>query len=103
MVPVKLFHIILTSKIDEYLYLAFVGTKHIKTNDKRVLEALIQRYCLHGKLEHVLHLQSMKTIGCRYVGQQMCLLMHFCYSKIYFHQLGWFELNKNNVEIFKCF
>ena len=33
----------------------------------------------------------------------MCLLMHFCYSKIHFHQLGPFTLIKNNVEILKCF
>ena len=38
----------------------------------------------------------MKTIRCRYVRQTMCLLMHFCYSKIYFHQLGPFKLIKNN-------
>ena len=30
-------------------------------------------------------------------------LMHFCYSKIHFHQLGPFKLIKNNVEIFKYF
>ena len=34
--------------IDEYLHFPSVGTKHIKANGKRVLEALIQRYCLHG-------------------------------------------------------
>ena len=33
----------------------------------------------------------------------MCLLMHFCYFKIHFHQLGPFQLIKNNVEIFTCF
>ena len=33
----------------------------------------------------------------------MCLLMHFCYLKIHFLQLGPFKLIKNNVEIFKCF
>ena len=33
----------------------------------------------------------------------MCLLLHFCYSKIHFHQLGPFTLIKNNVEILKCF
>ena len=33
-----------------YLYIPFVGTKHIKANNKLVLEALIQRYCLHGIL-----------------------------------------------------
>ena len=33
--------------VDEYLYLPFVGTEHIKANGKRVLEALIQHYCLH--------------------------------------------------------
>ena len=33
--------------VDEYLYFSCVGTKHIKAKDKRVLEALIQRYCLH--------------------------------------------------------
>ena len=55
------------------------------------------------EFEHVLHLQSMKTMRCRYVRQHMCLLVHFCYSKIYFHQLGPFTLIKNNVEILKCF
>ena len=34
--------------VDEYLYLPFVSTKHIKANGKRVFEALIQRYCLYG-------------------------------------------------------
>ena len=34
--------------VDEYLYLPFVSTKLIKSNGKRVFEALIQRYCLHG-------------------------------------------------------
>ena len=34
--------------LNEYLYFPCVGTKHIKANGKRVLEALIQRYCLHG-------------------------------------------------------
>ena len=52
---------------------------------------------------HVLHLQSMKTIRCRYVRQPMCLLMHFYYPKFHFHQLGPFTLIKNNVEILKCF
>ena len=33
----------------------------------------------------------------------MCLLMHFCYSEIHFHQLGPFTLIKNNVKILKCF
>ena len=33
--------------VDEYLYLPFVVTKHIKANGKRVLEALIKRYSLH--------------------------------------------------------
>ena len=33
--------------VDEYLYFPCVGTKHIKANDKGVLEALIQRYYLH--------------------------------------------------------
>ena len=55
------------------------------------------------EFEHVLHLQSMKTIRCRYVRQTMCLLVHFCYSKIHFHQLGPFTLIKKNVEILKCF
>ena len=55
------------------------------------------------EFEHVLHLQSMKTIRCRNVRQPMYLLMHFCYSKIHFHQLGPFTLIKNNVEILKCF
>ena len=32
----------------EYLYLPFVSTKHIKANGKRVFEASIQSYCLHG-------------------------------------------------------
>ena len=39
-----------------------------------------------------LHLQSTKTICCHYVGQPMCLLMHFCNFKIHFHQLGPFKL-----------
>ena len=34
--------------VDEYLYLSFVSTKHIKANGKRVFEALFQRYSLHG-------------------------------------------------------
>ena len=34
--------------IDEYMYIPCIGTKHIKANGKRVAEALIQRYCLHG-------------------------------------------------------
>ena len=34
--------------VDEYLYIPFVSTKHIKANGKRVFEALIQRYCPHG-------------------------------------------------------
>ena len=29
------------------LHFPCAGTKHIKANGKRVLEALIQRYCLH--------------------------------------------------------
>ena len=29
--------------------------------------------------------------------------MHFCYSKIHFHQLGSFTLIKNNVEILNVF
>ena len=33
--------------LDEYLYFPYVGTKHIKTKGKGVLEALIQPYCLH--------------------------------------------------------
>ena len=32
----------------------------------------------------------------------MCLLVHFCYIKIHFHQLGLFILIKNIVETFKC-
>ena len=34
--------------VDEYLYFFCVGTKHIKADGIRVLEALIQRYCLNG-------------------------------------------------------
>ena len=45
--------------------------------------------------EYVLHLQSMKTIRCLYVRLPMCLLMHICYSKINFHQLGPFKLIKS--------
>ena len=37
--------------VDEYLYFPCVGTKHIKADVKRVLEALIQCYCLHGLLK----------------------------------------------------
>ena len=33
--------------LDEYLYCSSVGRKHIKARDKEILEALIQRYCLH--------------------------------------------------------
>ena len=33
--------------VDEYLYSPYIGTKHIKVKGKEVLEALIQRYCLH--------------------------------------------------------
>ena len=33
--------------VDEYLYFLCVCTNHIKANGKDVLEALIQRYCLH--------------------------------------------------------
>ena len=33
--------------VDEHLYFSCVGTKHIKAKGKGVLEALIQRYCLH--------------------------------------------------------
>ena len=45
----------------------------------------------------VLLLQSIKTIRCLYVRQPMCLLMHICYSKIHFHQLGPFELIKTTL------
>ena len=38
----------LECEVDEYLHFPCVGTKQIKANGKRVLEALIQRYCLHG-------------------------------------------------------
>ena len=48
--------------VDEYLYHPNVGTKHIKANGKRVLEALIQRYCLHGIPSIFLQLQIIKTI-----------------------------------------
>ena len=34
--------------VDEYLYLPFVSTKHVKANGKRVFVLLIQCYCLHG-------------------------------------------------------
>ena len=34
--------------LDKYLYFPYAGTKHIKAKGKRVLESLIQRYCLHG-------------------------------------------------------
>ena len=54
---------------------------------------------VYMEFEHVLHLQSMKTIRSRYLRQPMCLLMHFCYSKIHFYQLGPFTLIKSNVEI----
>ena len=33
--------------VDEYLYLPFEGTNHIKANGKWFLEALIKCYCLH--------------------------------------------------------
>ena len=33
--------------VDEYLYFHCVGTKHINAKGKWVLEALIQRFCLH--------------------------------------------------------
>ena len=34
--------------VDEYLFFSRVGTKHVKTNGKRVLEVFIQWYCLRG-------------------------------------------------------
>ena len=34
--------------VDEYLYFPCVCTNYTKANGKRVLEALIQCYCLHG-------------------------------------------------------
>ena len=34
--------------LKEYLYFPGVDTKHIEVNGKRVLEVLIQSYCLHG-------------------------------------------------------
>ena len=40
----------------------------------------------------------MKTVCCRYVRQQMCLLMLFCYSKTHFHQLGSFKLIKTMLK-----
>ena len=40
----------------------------------------------------------MKTIRFRYMRQQMCLLVLFCYSKIYFHQLGSFKLIKTMLK-----
>ena len=73
---------------------------------KRMVNEFLKRKfnaTVYMEFEHVLHLQSMKTIRCRYLRQPMCLLKHFCYSKIHFHQLGPFMLIKNNVEIFKCF
>ena len=62
---------------------------------KRMVNECLKRYfnaTVYMEFEHVLLLQSMKTIRCRYVRQPMCLLMHFCYSKIHFHQLGPFTL-----------
>ena len=34
--------------VDEALYFSCEGKKHIKAKGKRFLEALIERYCLHG-------------------------------------------------------
>ena len=34
--------------VDEYLCFPYVGTKHVKTNGKRVSEVFIQWYCLRG-------------------------------------------------------
>ena len=48
--------------------------------------------------KYVLHLQSMKTICCRYVRQPMCLLMLFCNSKIHFNQFGPFKLIKTMLK-----
>ena len=73
---------------------------------KRMVNEFLKRSfnaTVYMDFEHVLHLLSMKTIRWRYVRQPMCLLVHFCYFKIHFHQLGPFTLIKNNVEILKCF
>ena len=86
--------------VDEYLHLPFVCTKHIKTSvSGSVNSTLLSTW----NSEYVFHFQSMKTKRCRYVRQPMCLLMHFCYSKINFHHLGLFQSIIYNVEIFKCF
>ena len=92
--------------LDDYLYFPCVGTKHIKANGKRVLEALIQRFFLHVIPSIFLNLQSMKTICCCYVRQPMCLLMLFCNSKIHFHHYGPFRLMKtmlNSLNVFVRF
>ena len=47
---------------------------------KRMVNECLKRYfnaTVYMEFEHVLLLQSMKTIRCRYVRQPMCLLMHF--------------------------
>ena len=40
----------------------------------------------------------MKTICCRYVRQQICLFILFCYSNIHFQQLGSFKLIKTMLK-----
>ena len=40
----------LVCDVDEYLYFPCLGTTCTKANGKRVLEAFIQPYCLHGLL-----------------------------------------------------
>ena len=52
---------------------------------------------------YALHLQSMKTICCRYVRQPMCLLMLYCNSKIHIHQLGPFKLIKTMLKYLNVF
>ena len=65
------------------MYFPCLKTNYIKENDKRPLEALIQRYCLHG-------IPSMSHIF-KYENDMLLLLviefiMLFCNSKILFNQ-----------------
>ena len=48
--------------------------------------------------ESVLHLRSIKLIGCRYVRQPNEFIDAFFYSKTHLHQLGPFKLIKTMLK-----
>ena len=81
-----------------YLYFYCAGTKHHIAKGKEVLEALIQRYCLHELSSMFYNSKLWKRYVVVMWDNQCVYWCFFCNQKTQFHQLGSFKLIKTMLK-----